>query len=66
MHLPMQRRCEGARRRAHIDIDSESLIHVGTIHGPVRQLLEGAVFGPHFGRLVTGFCDFSYNLNRFK
>ena len=28
MHLPMQRRCEGARRRAHIDIDSESLIRV--------------------------------------
>ena len=29
MHLPMQRRrCEGARRRAHIDIDSESFIRV--------------------------------------
>jgi hypothetical protein len=37
---------------------------LGTMSGPVRQLLEGAVFGPHFGQLVTGFCDFSYDLNQ--
>jgi hypothetical protein len=34
--------------------------------GPVRQLLEGGVFEPRFGQLVTGFCDFSYNLKRIK
>jgi hypothetical protein len=37
---------------------------MGTMSGLVRQLLQGAVFGPHFGRMVTGFCDFSYNLNQ--
>jgi hypothetical protein len=52
-------------RQSPINVRSVLLVGAtGTMSGPVRQLLEGAVFGPHFGQLVTGFCDFSYNLNQ--
>ena len=55
-----------ASARTHARAGTRNMAAMGTMSGPVRQLLEGAVFGPHFGRLVTGLCDFSYNLNRFK
>jgi hypothetical protein len=44
-----------ARVRPATVAEVKTVKTAGTMHGPVRQVLEGAVFGPDSGRLVTGF-----------